>query len=58
MWDQEAKDYVASHLRLIEKRANGWEAVFRCDLTEHTWLEDYPHGEEHGGGPLRLRRIS
>jgi hypothetical protein len=42
LWDAEAKDYEASHLRPVETRANGWEAVFGCPESGMLWLEDWP----------------
>ncbi len=57
LWDAEAKDYEAAHLRLIETRAGGWEAVFECPETGVRWIEDWPRSEEHGGGPRRLSRL-
>ena len=56
-WDGQAKDYADRHLDRIEVRADGWEVLYRCPVTETEWLEDHPIGEEHGGGPTRLRRL-
>jgi len=57
LWDEEAKAYIDEHLEEVEVRAAGWEVVYRCPITGRQWLEDYPHGELHGGGPMRLRRL-
>jgi hypothetical protein len=57
LWDADARDYAASHLKLVEVRAGGWEVVFRCPVTGLLWLEDWPRSEEHGGGPRRLARL-
>lgn len=57
LWDEEAKAYIDEHLKEVEVRAEGWEVVYRCPVTGHKWLEDYPNGELHGGGPMRLRRL-
>lgn len=53
----EAKSYADEHLEQVEVRADGWEVLYRCPVTCRQWLEDYPRGEEHGGGPMRLRRL-
>jgi hypothetical protein len=53
----DAKAYTAEHLERIGSRASGWEILYRCPDTEKVWLEDYPRGEEHGGGPMRLRQV-
>ncbi|TQE92840.1 MAG: hypothetical protein FKY71_18965 [Spiribacter salinus] len=58
LWDDEAKTYIHKHLEKIEVRADGWEAVYQCPETKYKWLRDFPRGEEHGGGPLRLRRLN
>jgi hypothetical protein len=58
LWDADAKDYEVSHLRLLETRAGGWQAVFECPDTGIRWLEDWPRSEELGGGPRRLTRIA
>jgi Immunity protein 27 len=57
LWDADAKACADKHLEQVEARAGGWEVVYRCPDSEHTWLEDYPRGEEHGGGPMHLRRL-
>ncbi len=57
LWDKEAKEYADGHLDQVEVRADGWEVVYRCASTGVRWLEDYPHSEEHGGGPMRLRQL-
>lgn len=57
LWGDEAKSYADKHLEQVEVRADGWEVLYRCPITGHHWLEDYPRGEEHGGGPMRLRRL-
>ena len=53
---EEAKTYADGHLEQVETRADGWVVVYRCAETDREWIEDYPRGEEHGGGPVRLRR--
>ena len=58
LWDAEAKRYADQHLEQTEVRAEGWEVLYRCPNTGVEWLEDYPRGEEHGGGPMRLRRLN
>ena len=58
LWDDEAKAYADVHLQQVEVRAEGWEVLYRCPTTSARWLEDYPHSEEHGGGPMRLRQLS
>lgn len=57
LWDEEARAYIKEHLEKEEVRADGWEAVYRCPVTETRWLKDYPHSDRHGGGPVRLRRL-
>ena len=57
LWSDEAKSYADEHLEQVEVRADGWEVLYRCPVTGRQWLEDYPRGEEHGGGPMRLRRL-
>ena len=57
LWEEDAKDFASSHLEVVEVRAGGWEVEFRCPNTELRWLEDWPAGEEQGGGPRRLRRL-
>lgn len=56
LWDDDAYRYAEDHLRRIEVRADGWETVYRCPDTSREWLLDHPRGEEHGGGPARLRQ--
>lgn len=58
LWDGEAKPYADRHLDQVEVRADGWGVVYRCSATGLYWLEDYPHSEEHGGDPLRLRQLT
>jgi hypothetical protein len=53
---EEAKTYADEHLERVEVRADGWELVYRCPDTGREWIRDYPRSEEHGGGPVRLRR--
>ena len=55
-WDIAATCYAADHLVEVEVRAAGWEVLYRCPQTGARWLEDHPRSEEHGGGPIRLRR--
>jgi hypothetical protein len=55
--DDEAKAYADRHLEKLEDRESGWEVVYRCPETGRRWIEDYPPGGEHGGGPMRLRRL-
>ena len=57
LWDDEARNYADSHLEEVEIRASGWEVLYRCPVTARLWLEDYPRGSEHGGGPMRLRQV-
>jgi Immunity protein 27 len=57
LWDAEAKRYADEHLDEVEVRAEGWEVLYRCPQTNAIWLEDYPRGAEHGGGPMHLRRL-
>lgn len=57
LWDDEALCYIKEHLRQIEVRKDGWEAEYVCPNTGIKWIEDYPEGELHGGGPLRLRKL-
>lgn len=57
LWDKEAKEYADEHLEELEVRASGWEVIYKCPVTGHRWLEDYPRSGEHGGGPMRLRRL-
>jgi hypothetical protein len=57
LWDDDAKVYADEHLERVETRADGWEVLYRCVVSQRTWLEDYPRSEEHGGGPMRLRRL-
>jgi Immunity protein 27 len=57
LWDGEARSYAARHLEQVDVQGDGWEIVYRCPATDRRWLRDYPHSEEHGGGPMRLRQI-
>jgi hypothetical protein len=56
LWDEDAKSYTDHHVAPVSVAASGWEAVYRCEETGARWVEDYPRSEEHGGGPIRLRR--
>ena len=58
LWDEEAFQYARTHLRRVQIRADGWEVLYRCPETNAEWLQDNPHGELHGGGPVRLRRLT
>ena len=58
LWGDEAKTYVSQHLREVDVRADGWGAIHVCPVTGIRWVEDYPHGEEHGGGLMRLRQLT
>lgn len=58
LWDDEARALIRSGLEQLEVRAEGWEVLYRCLARGTLWLEDYPHSEEHGGGPMRLRITS
>ncbi len=57
LWEAGAVRYADSHLDEIEVRASGWERILKCPQTDQLWLEDYPRSAEHGGGPVRLRRM-
>jgi Immunity protein 27 len=57
LWDADARAYADRHLEQVEVRAAGWEVLYRCPATDHTWLEDHPRSAEQGGGPMRLRRL-
>jgi hypothetical protein len=54
----EAKAYAHDHLNEVEKRLDEWEIVYRCPTTDVAWIADYPASEQHGGGPMRLRRCT
>jgi hypothetical protein len=55
-WNDQAKLYADAHLAETGRKADGWEILYRCPRTGAEWLEDRPLSEEHGGGPVRLRR--
>ena len=56
-WDNQATAYAESHLVEVRVQAGGWQTLHRCDLTGVEWVMDRPLSAEHGGGPLRLRRV-
>lgn len=43
------------HLREVAIDGERWLHVLACPRTGRQWLLDYPQGELHGGGPIRLR---
>ncbi|WP_197486915.1 Imm27 family immunity protein [Rhizobium bangladeshense] len=43
-------------LSKIKTEPDSWKTEYRDDATGETWILDYPHSEEHGGGSPRLRR--
>jgi len=51
-----AQDYAQEHLKKLSVNEK-WQVLYECPETGIHWLEDYPHGELHGGGPPRLRRL-
>jgi hypothetical protein len=53
-----AKDYAEAHLEEVEVDGVQWTITYRDPRDGSKWLMDYPHGELHGGGPPRLRRIT
>lgn len=57
LWDDEAKNYISTHLELIETQGDGWKVLYHCPKTGRQWQEDYPRSEEHGGGLMRLRKL-
>ena len=54
----EAIEYAQEHLNKIRVDGDSWQIEYECPDTHIRWLMDYPHGELHGGGPPRLRKIS
>ena len=52
-----ATTYAREHLDKLEIDQANWTIRYRCPATGAHWLQDYPHGESHGGGPPRLHRI-
>jgi hypothetical protein len=57
LWDTDAKGYADERLEQTEVRADGWEVLYCCPDTGVKWLSGLPRGAEHGGGPMRLRRL-
>jgi hypothetical protein len=53
----EALDYVKQHLMEVFVDGKTWEIEYECPNTGIRWLLDYPHGEYHGGGSPRLRKL-
>lgn len=51
---------VENHLERVGSSAlaGDWEVVFKDPNDGRYWLLDYPHSEQHGGGPPRLRVLS
>jgi hypothetical protein len=54
----EALDYAEQHLMEIFVNGKTWETEYKCPDTGVRWLLDYPHGEYHGGGSPRLRKLT
>ncbi len=52
-----AVEFARKHLKEIKSNPDTWETEYICEDTGERWLMDYPHGECHGGGPPRLRKI-
>lgn len=50
-----ALHYIKQHLEMIEGK--DWQIIYQCPITKIKWLLDYPHGEYHGGGSPRLRKL-
>lgn len=36
---------------LTRVSTGNWRALYRCDFDRSYWIEEYPFGEHHGGGP-------
>ena len=45
-----------AELDLVKK--DNWAILYRHRETDELWDVTFPHGEMHGGGPRRLRRLS
>lgn len=46
----------AKNLTIVRTDPEKWETEYRDEATGETWLLDYPHSEQHGGGSPRLRK--
>ena len=53
----EAIQYARNHLRKVKVDGEKWEIEYICPESGIRWIEDFPYGESHGGGPSRLRKI-
>ncbi len=53
----DAAAYV-QHLSRVSVDNDTWDARYVCPTTGARWIESYPNGEQHGGGPPLLRRVS
>jgi hypothetical protein len=53
----EAAAYADEHLVEVSVDSVNWTIDYVCPLTDIAWQKDYPHGELHGGGPPRLRKV-
>lgn len=58
LWDDEAKAYANGHLRKVAVLGSGWTTLWECPDSGLQWVKEYPRSEEHGGGPVRLRRAT
>ena len=56
LWDDAARDYADNHLQKVAALEGGWVTLLMCPEAGVWWVKDYPRSEEHGGGPVRLRR--
>jgi len=50
--------FAAANLEEIRVDVVRWVTEYRDPRDGSLWEMDYPHGEYHGGGSPRLRRVS
>lgn len=46
----------AEKLVKVRVDADRWETEYKDAATGETWILDYPHSEQHGGGSPRLKK--
>ncbi len=56
LWGFEAVKFANDRLRKVRTNPDTWEIEYVDDSTGETWVMDYPHSEQHGGGSPRLRK--
>jgi hypothetical protein len=51
------KDFYDKRDKLKLVKKSGWEIYYIDETTGEKWIEEYLHGEMHGGGPPQLRLL-